>query len=175
MKIKAWDTFDGFRMALGDFLRHLLAPAIKVIGNSFLIQGLFLPLFGQLFSKVWPFLNRWDPATANSCLDFENRSTHGRAMGKMARFFYVKMSNHRFQRVIFNTPIHSPKVCNLSTVSCLKWVEITFEWPEIVKMFRWWPNLTSESSKPCQIWPFLLKSPGTYSVVLMILKPRESL
>ena len=154
MKIEAWDTFDGFRMALGDFFRHLLAPAIKVIGNSFLIQGLFLPLFGQLFSKVWPFLNRWDPATANSCLDFENRSTHGRAMGKMAGFFYVKMSNHRFQRVIFNTPIHSPKVCNLSTVSCLKWVEITFEWPEIVKMFRWWPNLTSESSKPCQIWPF---------------------
>ena len=57
MKIETWDAFDGFRMALGDFFRHLLAPAIKVIGNSFLIQGLFLPLFGQLFSKVWPFLN----------------------------------------------------------------------------------------------------------------------
>ena len=51
MKIEAWDTFDGFRMALGDFFRHLLAPAIKVIGNSFFDSGAVLATFWPTFFK----------------------------------------------------------------------------------------------------------------------------
>ena len=46
-KVDNWDTFDGFGIALGGLLRHILAKAIKVIGNSFLILGLLSLTFWQ--------------------------------------------------------------------------------------------------------------------------------
>ena len=39
-RVDTWDTFVGFGIAFGSFLRHFLAPAIKVVRNSFLVPGL---------------------------------------------------------------------------------------------------------------------------------------
>ena len=79
-----------------------MAPIIKVIANSFLIQGLLSLFFGQLFWNFLAFLNLWDPTTADSYLVFENPSTHCWGMRKIVGFFWWKMSNQGFQRAIFN-------------------------------------------------------------------------
>ena len=79
-----------------------MTPVIKVIGNSFLILGLFLALLSPFFWNFWTFLNSWDNFTADSYLVFKKQPTHSREIGKKVGFFNVKMSNQVFQRAIFN-------------------------------------------------------------------------
>ena len=131
-----------------------MAPLIKVIANSFLIQGLLSLFFGQLFWNFLAFLNLWDPTTADSYLVFENPSTHCWGMRKIVGFFWWKMSNQGFQRAIFNFfqfPWRfSPGLQFFyNFLSKMGW--IISKWPEIVKIFLWWPNLASELSNPFQL------------------------
>ena len=144
-RVDTLGTFEGFRTAFGGFLRHFLAPVIKVIGNSFLILGLLWALFGHFFWHFWPFLHSWDPTTADSNLGFENWPAESRVIGKIAGTFWAKMSNHRFQRVTFKFFFNSLGlqffyhfISNMSI--------ITYKWPEIFKMVLWWPRWASESS-----------------------------
>ena len=75
-RVYTLDTFDGLGIAFGGFLRHILAPIIKVIGNSFLVPGLLGLIFCQFFGNFLAFLNLSDLSTADFYLCFEYRPAY---------------------------------------------------------------------------------------------------